>query len=519
MKIKRLIAVLILITFNSCASMQGTAESEKEPSRFDREVLALDKVQEDPGVAVPEPGPEVPDFLPVKEESSPLKNKTISIAAKYTPLKEVLHIIAAVANLNIVMENGVDPELPISMTVKDIAVDEALEIIFNSVDYFYQIKNNILIVKATGTEIFEIDQPNIIHDYKINIGGDILSGSSSSGGEGESPISGEVTMSAASDTTSFKFWDAMEKSLTTLLSSGTGGAGESEDEVARPKSSFVLNRMAGTIMVTATKNELKRVGNYIANVKMVLNRQVMVEARIVEVQLTDSLKYGIDWTLVGDWLGSGSFVASTNAFDSVVTAGSPNFLIDVTDTDLGFLLQALEQQGAVKTLSNPRVNIMNGQTSMLSVGRNTTFISKVETTTTTDGGTGVTSFSVETNSILSGLIFGLVPYINSDDKITLTITPIITDLVELEAKTVGASDNSVEIKLPTVDLREMSTTVKVLDGQMVIIGGLIDKKETLRENRVPVLGRIPLIGNAFKSVDKSYENTELVIMLIPRIIR
>ena len=272
-------------------------------------------------------------------------------------------------------------------------------------------------------------------------------------------------------------------------------------------------------MVTATKNELKRVGNYIANVKMVLNRQVMVEARIVEVQLTDSLKYGIDWTLVGDWLGSGSFVASTNAFDSVVTAGSPNFLIDVTDTDLGFLLQALEQQGAVKTLSNPRVNIMNGQTSMLSVGRNTTFISKVETTTTTDGGTGVTSFSVETNSILSGLIFGLVPYINSDDKITLTITPIITDLVELEAKTVGASDNSVEIKLPTVDLREMSTTVKVLDGQMVIIGGLIDKKETLRENRVPVLGRIPLIGNAFKSVDKSYENTELVIMLIPRIIR
>ena len=234
MKIKRLIAVLILITFNSCASMQGTAESEKEPSRFDREVLALDKVQEDPGVAVPEPGPEVPDFLPVKEESSPLKNKTISIAAKYTPLKEVLHIIAAVANLNIVMENGVDPELPISMTVKDIAVDEALEIIFNSVDYFYQIKNNILIVKATGTEIFEIDQPNIIHDYKINIGGDILSGSSSSGGEGESPISGEVTMSAASDTTSFKFWDAMEKSLTTLLSSGTGGAGESEDEVRGP---------------------------------------------------------------------------------------------------------------------------------------------------------------------------------------------------------------------------------------------------------------------------------------------
>lgn len=208
----------------------------------------------------------------------------------------------------------------------------------------------------------------------------------------------------------------------------------------------------------------------------------------------------------------------TNSFTSVITAGTPNFEFSIYDNDgLGLLLKALEQQGEVKTLSNPKINIMNGQTSMLSVGRNTTFISKVDTTTT-EGTTPVTSFTVETNSILSGLIFGLVPYINGDGEITLTITPIITNLVDLEAKTVGSGVNSVEIKLPTLDLREMSTTVKVLDGQMVIIGGLIDKKEVLREQRVPILSRIPFIGKLFQRMDKSYENTELIIMLIPRII-
>ena len=508
MKIKRFIAILLLIMLNSCSSIQGMVEHDKE-TRFDRELLALDKGRETSSVMQPA----VTEFLPVKEESSPLKNKVISINAKQTPLKDVLQIVSEVTNLNIVMGKEIDPELPVSMTVKDITVDEALDIIFDSVDYFYQVKNNILIVKAMGTEIFELDQPNIIHDYKINIGGDILSGTSSGSRAGQSAISGDITLASSSDNTTYKFWDSMERALKTLLSTKNGGTGPSG-------SNFVMNRMAGTIMVTGTKKELNKVRGYITSLKKVLSRQVMVEARIVEVQLSDSLKYGVDWdALTSKWMDGGSINVTTNSFTDVITSGTPNLAINVLYGDnIGLLLKALEKQGEVKTLSNPRVNIMNGQTSMLSVGRNTTFISKVETTTT-EGTTPVTSFTVETSSILSGLIFGLVPYINNDGEITLTITPIITNLVDLEAKTVGGTgNNSVEIKLPTVDLREMSTTVKVKDGQMVIIGGLIDKKEVLKEQRVPILSMIPIIGKAFQSLEKSYENTELIIMLIPRII-
>jgi type II secretory pathway component GspD/PulD (secretin) len=128
-----------------------------------------------------------------------------------------------------------------------------------------------------------------------------------------------------------------------------------------------------------------------------------------------------------------------------------------------------------------------------------------------------TTFTVDTSSILSGIMFGLVPYINSNQEITLTITPIITNLIDLESKLIGSGSGSVEISLPTVDLREMSTTVKMLNGQLIVIGGLIDRKEIVNEDKVPLLGDIPLIGPLFKSVDKSYENKELVIMLIPRV--
>lgn len=507
-----LCSVLWVLSLSSCASMHAAEIIKDKPeiSAVNNELIKESGLQDNPpsNTRVPE----VPEFVPVKEDLSPLQARTVSIAARKMPLRDVLYIIAEVANLNLIMGKNVDPELPVTMTIKDITVDKALNIIFDSVDYFYSVNDNVLTVSAVATEIFELGKPNIIQDYKINVGGDILSGTSS-GSSGASSVSGDVSIKSVSDDTSFKFWDAIEKTMATLLSSG-GTPGQAQT------AGFIINRMAGTIMVTAGKKDLKRVGDYISTLKKVLNRQVLVEARIVEVQLSESLKYGIDWQVISKMVSDVNVNFSANNFTGLFTAGSQNFEVNIFHGDnFSMLIKALQGQGNVKTLSNPRVNIMNGQTSILSVGRNTTFISRVETTTTaSDGSAPVTTFTVDTNSILSGVMFGLVPFINSDNEITLSITPIVTNLVSLDSKTIGASDNSVEIKLPTVDLREMSTTVKVLDGQIVVIGGLIDKQEILKENQVPVLGGIPVIGTLFKSHEKSYENTELVIMLIPRIV-
>ena len=113
-----------------------------------------------------------------------------------------------------------------------------------------------------------------------------------------------------------------------------------------------------------------------------------------------------------------------------------------------------------------------------------------------------------------------IPFLPNNPPRWPEVTDAVTNLVELDSKTVGSdADNSaVEIKLPVVDLREMTTTVKVMGGQMIIIGGLIDKKEIVRVNKVPLLGDIPILGHAFRSISKSEEKTELVIILMPKLV-
>jgi type II secretory pathway component GspD/PulD (secretin) len=155
---------------------------------------------------------------------------------------------------------------------------------------------------------------------------------------------------------------------------------------------------------------------------------------------------------------------------------------------------------------------MNGHTALLSAGRNRSFISKIDTTTI-GGVTPVTTFTVQTSSILSGILVGIVPFISENGEISLTVTPIISNLVTLEEKSVGS--DQIRISVPTVDLRELSTTVKVLDGQTIIIGGLIQKTESLQDNQVPFLGNIPLLKYFFKSRDKQDVRSELVVLLQP----
>jgi MSHA type pilus biogenesis protein MshL len=464
--------------------------------------------------------PKIPEFIPVTEDISPVKTRIVDIVARNTPLRDVLHVIAEATGLNLVMEKGVAAEAPITLTLKNVSAEDALNTIFTSVDYFYAVKDNMLIVKAVDTRIFELGHPAIVQTYNVDVGGDILGGATgalTAGGTttgGTTTIKGNITQTSKSDTTAFNFWDAIEKSISSILGTTAAAA---PGQPAAVQQSFTINRLTGTIFVTASKRNIERVEQFLNTIKKVISRQVLVEAKIIEVQLSEGLRYGIDWSFVNRTLGNGQINITTPGFSSVVPLASPYINMGVTRGEsFSTLLKALQLQGEVRTLSNPRVNIMNGQTALLSVGRNVSFISKVETTTTTAAGaTPTTTFTVTTSNILSGIIIGIVPYINENGEISLTITPIISDLIQLQDKTIGSGTSQTQISLPTVDLRELSTTVKVKDGQMIIIGGLISKKENLQDNKVPGLGDIPLLGEAFKSRDKSESRSELVVVLQP----
>jgi type II secretory pathway component GspD/PulD (secretin) len=155
------------------------------------------------------------------------------------------------------------------------------------------------------------------------------------------------------------------------------------------------------------------------------------------------------------------------------------------------------------------------------VGQDRNYISKIETTTTS-GTTPITTFTVNTSSLLSGVMIGIVPFISESGEISLNITPITSDLVKMDAQKLGTPDTAGNypflIQLPIINLRQMNTTVKVKNGHMVIIGGLIANREEYADSQIPWLGDIPILGYFFKSRSKTVTKTELVILLQPVII-
>jgi MSHA type pilus biogenesis protein MshL len=448
-----------------------------------------------------------PDFTPVAEELLPLKTRIISISARNTPIKDVLYTVGENTGLNIVMETGVNPELPMTVTLKEVAADEALDIIFSSVDYYYELKGNVLVVKALETRMFEFGHPAISQTYSTEVGGDLFGATEDIGN-----IKGGVEQTIEADSDAFNLWDALSATLSTLAEGGD----------------VDINKMTGTIVVTATRKNLQRIEDYLAKLKEVLSRRVLVEARIVEVTLTDNLKYGIDWTFLDNLDGAGDIFSGTiNYADDIVDSSTvsinpgltdPNFFIATLGQDFAAIISALDEQGDTEVLSNPRLGIMNGQTALLSVGRKTDYISEIDSTVEEDSDSPTQTtitYDVTTSSILSGVMLGIVPNISENGEVTLTITPIVSDLVDINPTTLSAGGvtDAFTISLPIIDLKELSTVVKVKDGEMVIIGGHIDKTESLEDRQVPFLGRIPLIGYLFKQHEKVDESTELVILL------
>jgi MSHA type pilus biogenesis protein MshL len=462
----------------------------------------------------------VPEFAPAHEDITPLKTSRVDLSARNTPLRDVLYSVAQATSLNLVMEKDVNPEVPVTLTLTDVTAEEALGTIFSSVDYFYTIKNNLLIVKSTTTKTFELGYPAVIQNYSTDLGGDIVGAGEVSGGggagggggggsAGTSNLKGAVSQKSDSDKSAYDFWEVIDHSLKTILGSA-------------PEQQYFINKLTGTIVVTATKKNLERVEQYLDVTRKVINRQVLVEAKIIEITLTDNLKFGLDWTAVINSAAAGTVTLGTQNFANVVPAISPVFNITTTGGDFNSVLNTIQDLGEVRVLSNPRVSIMNGQTSLLCVGRKQSFIAKSEKTIT-PGLTGVLptiSFTVETGSVLSGIIIGIVPFISESGEISLTITPITSDLVRLTTQTFGgdSTTGSVVIDLPTVDIRELNTTVKVRNGQLVIIGGLISSKEQLQDQQVPVLGDVPWLGTLFKRRDKAMTKSELVVLLQPTIV-
>lgn len=525
--VKRNFPLLLVALLTSCAADSQIARNDDHLVKDGVPRSPAWKVETRENAGEPQP----PAFVSMPEEIIPLKTKVVNIVVRNSPLRDVLHIIADASGLNLLTDRDVPLDLPMTLSLRNATAEEALKTVVSSADCFYSINGNVIRIESVGTRVFELGHPALINSYSMDVGGNIS-------GAG---MSGSVKSGGKADDKALDFWGSLETSLNNImdkkdtLASQPAIAGDISTKAitrsggGQAQQNITINRLTGTIMVTASRKNVEKIERYLDNVRKVLNRQVMIEARIIEVQLNEGLNYGIDWSFLENFkeLGNGAMnagfgslnVGSTKMTDATsAAAGSSKFQVGVTRGNFQGLLTALKTQGDIKTLSNPKINVMNGHPSILTVGTNTSFISKVTTTTTATAAGNSISFAPETTSVLSGMIIGIVPFISEKGDISLNITPITSDLVSLQDKTFGTAGNQVTITIPTVALREMTTTVKMRDGQMVIIGGLISKKESSTKEKVPVIGDIPYLGNLFTRINNQESRSELVLLLRPHIV-
>lgn len=302
-----------------------------------------------------------------------------------------------------------------------------------------------------------------------------------------------------------------------------GNAGQQGD---REGFFYTIDRPLGIITVTAPKSLLDQVDAYIKMLKTEMSRQVVIEAKILEVTLNSGSERGVDWTqflnnarnegfnITANFGNNGMFFyphGTNNPFLASLQLDRPRFTL---------LLDFLNNYGNVRVLSNPKLSLLNGQPAMITVGNTVKYIDEVKVSQNSSAGSVTVTYDIKTANILSGIGLSVMASIQGDDEVLLHITPITTELQEpIEYRDFSSATGSLaSVGLPRVAIRELTTMARVKNGEFLIVGGLIDKREGNDDNGVPLLEKLPLIGYAFKHTHEFTNKRELIILLRPEIV-
>ncbi|MCR9023730.1 pilus (MSHA type) biogenesis protein MshL [Aeromonas caviae] len=311
------------------------------------------------------------------------------------------------------------------------------------------------------------------------------------------------------------YWTDLRDALQTLIGTGEGRA-------------VITSPQAGLVTVRAYPKELKAVREFLDQSGEHLKRQVVLEARILEVSLNEGYEQGVDWSgLSASWDGGKGITGGGSLMDSPI-ASTPNQIFralgggagfTISDGNFNVAVSLLKTQGDVNTLSSPRVTATNNQKAVIKVGTDEYFVTNASTTTTTSGTSApIVTPNVELTPFFSGIALDVTPQIDEQGKVLLHIHPSVIDTEE-QSKTisVGTADPLV-LPLAKSSIRESDTVVQANNGDIIVIGGLMktDRQEIV--SKVPLLGDIPWIGEAFTNRRESNRKVELVILLKPTVV-
>jgi len=434
----------------------------------------------------------------------------------------------------------VHPEVKgvISLNLQNVTVPEVLSVI-NDV-YGYPVKRNgrmyQILPAGIRTEVFKVNYLNIrrqgLSETRVSSGSVSATESNNSNNssgtnsidddqsnrsQGGRLVGTHIVTAGQSD-----FWGELKQNLVMLI-----GEGDDRRVIVTPQS--------GIIIVRALPAEIKVVKEYLLAAELIMKRQVILEAKILEVTLNDDFQSGINWTAIGNPSAGKTIIASQGGA-TVANAGGQNLIaipgatgirsansatgifgLTLSLNDFTGIIDLLETQGTVQVLSSPRISTVNNQKAVIKVGTDEFFVTEVTNNVTSSAsGPAVSSPSVELTPFFSGIALDVTPQIGEDNSIVLHVHPTVSEVVEQQRSfTVG--DQPFQLPLAQSSIRESDSIIYAQSDQVVVIGGLIQNVSKASNAATPWASKIPIIGNAFKQKDQRSTKRELVILLRPRV--
>ena len=487
-----------------------------------------------------------------KVDGRPIEPR-FDLAVNNAPAGQVFMAIVSGTRYSMIVHPGVKDT--ISVNLRDVTVFEALDTIREVYGYEYKVQGNRILIEPINmqTRVYQVNYLMSTRKGKtdVRVTSGAISDTSSSTGPTAQPAAnptgtGVTTQSLESShistTSNNDFWGEIELSLRAIVGKEAGR-------------NVVISPQAGVIVVRAMPAELRNVAEFLKAMQIVVERQVMLEAKIIEVQLSDTHQTGVNWAafsqgnnsrLAGGLLSPGgslspngpiSTFTSNNADGSVnvnsllsSTPGAPGsinagigtpgtlFGLAFQTSNFAALISFLETQGNLQVLSSPRIATLNNQKAVLKVGTDEFFVTNITTNTTTTGTTSTQSPTITVSPFFSGVALDVTPQIDENNQIILHIHPSVSNVIEKTKNIDLGTAGNFRLPLASSTISESDTVVRVSNANIVAIGGLMKEATTRDSSGLPVLGNLPVVGNLFGSKSRSIVKSELVNLLKPTVI-
>ncbi|MEW5788424.1 MAG: pilus (MSHA type) biogenesis protein MshL [Pseudomonadota bacterium] len=467
------------------------------------------------------------------------------LAVNNAPAQQVFLGIASGTRYSMLLH----PEVAGSLTLnlKEVTVPEAMEAIRDLYGYDYKVDGNRITVQplTPQTRFYSLSYPSAIRQGRSElrvISGAVTDNKTTSGNSGSttSQSSEQIETSRLSTESRSDFWSELQASIGLLVGCSAG-----TPPACPAGRSVMVSPHTGMLAVRALPAEQRQVAEYLKAARLTVERQVMIEAKILEVTLNEGAQSGINWayfsnkgnnvskgidstllptpmattpptSTVGDLLGGGLTTASGATAAAAGNAGL--FGLALQTSNFLALLNFLETQGTVQVLSSPRIAAINNQKAVLKVGTDEFFVTNVTTTTTT-GTTSTTSPSVTLQPFFSGISLDVTPQIDEQGYIMLHVHPAVSLVTSSDRVVNLGTAGTLTLPLASSTISETDSIVRLRDGEIAAIGGLMKRESRDGDSGVPGLSTVPGLGLLFKNSNASRSKQELVILLKPTVIR